>query len=1335
MIASRKIMRGSALPFFSFPPSLLSPYYLPVQCSGHESLFVPSQTGLVCLCVRFLYFKCLNNKLHQLINYVLLILFLFSSLHCFISIMFPSDFSTAHDYLAQMINHSRLVAAHHQATAAAGQSTHGHYNGTAASSDAALMAAAAAYSQAQQEAIFRSPSTGGLFPSGGRKRALSASPFSEVFDLNSMIRNSPNSLNLFNAASRSSSASGSYGHLSAGAISPSLNPHLHHFMRSPVFMPPSFGSNSSLSGQTSAFTPHHHAAAASFFNHHSKRDSEGSLGVFHRETASNVVSSTVDEIGERSRSSRHNGSTVTSNVGMSDNTLSRTMSNGNSRVTARTLSERGDDDRDLEETGDVVIETNCQWVACSREFKTQAELVKHIDDDHIKMNKKAFICEWRECSRDRKPFKAQYMLVVHMRRHTGEKPHKCPFDTCTKAYSRLENLKTHIRSHTGEKPYHCEFPGCQKAFSNASDRAKHQNRTHSNEKPYACKIPGCLKRYTDPSSLRKHVKTVHGPDAYANKKHKGHSSGPPDNDHDTDTRSPAIKPDPESNLSPISSPPATSPSTSSPSEEENMRSPDNSGPSDGIMDAPISDNNVSSTCIGQPSSSIEMTEWLGGGDVDEPESSSDFASPRIPISAAIALGGGGGAEDDEYGRGPSLAFLPGKAKGNIKDRIKSSLKTAKNWIVPNVFGNKLASKPSHGLKNPSKDGRSNLVRQGSCASSVNSFYSSLMESEEVSQATTSSSTSYSTATAPIQSKSSSQMARCSSYDPMILSPRKSAPANGPGCTKQKISASQAHKARHLSQTENLMVQPRSAALSSGISSEGYGSSLSTLNSTTSLTFSTSDQVRPDTGSGSNSTTITVATQIHHPNENVALDECDSDQPIELHPDICLPDDAVQFLDANTDTSSSVPVPVASSTSLQPRPPPPSSASSSSSSQMPNSALPPGPLSPNSTVTQPSPSSISGPSHQSQGLTMLRTPGSNAIQPSPFSPMQVDSPQITRTTEATIHDNSQIIDQKPSASQLSAAASSLAGASGSLVPPPPYNSNPNQSPSNKNSNQHTFPNGSCVAPNAGPRGSGHVEQNYQNQQHHYFQQQQQYYQQQMQNHWHQQHQPQQQFMYPSINHQQHQQQQGHPSTSNNQYSSTASSYYGMVQHHQQQQQTYQTNQDNLQSRTSSQFQRIQDQRVFPTVQQTPGSSSSSSLPLSAPSSSSSTSNNFHPPHIYTPQTADLNNRSSQQVNPYHQMVGNHYYFGGGGDQRTNMGANSYRFETNYNRNPNVVAQSTGPSNNNNNYYPETRTTSSISCRTSSRTGSATNQSNMVVNDMNSTLTSLVEETRFLKMTNN
>ncbi|ELU01846.1 hypothetical protein CAPTEDRAFT_100127 [Capitella teleta] len=186
----------------------------------------------------------------------------------------------------------------------------------------------------------------------------------------------------------------------------------------------------------------------------------------------------------------------------------------------------GDASSRLPQEGEAdFFETNCHWKGCHKEFESQEELVRHINQEHIAANKKLFVCCWEECVREEKPFKAQYMLVVHMRRHTGEKPHKCTFEGCTKAYSRLENLKTHLRSHTGEKPYTCEFPGCMKAFSNASDRAKHQNRTHSNAKPYACKAPGCSKRYTDPSSLRKHVKTVHGPDFYANKKHKGDSYG------------------------------------------------------------------------------------------------------------------------------------------------------------------------------------------------------------------------------------------------------------------------------------------------------------------------------------------------------------------------------------------------------------------------------------------------------------------------------------------------------------------------------------------------------------------------------------------------------------------------------------------------------------------------------------------------------------------------------------------------------------------------------------------------------------------------------------------
>ncbi|CAB1347076.1 unnamed protein product [Coregonus sp. 'balchen'] len=315
-----------------------------------------------------------------------------------------------------------------------------------------------------------------LTPRLNRKRALSISPLSDAsIDLQTMIRTSPNSLVAYINNSRSSSAaSSSYGHLSVSGISPSFTfPHPINAMAYQQLLNQqrglsAFGHTPPLIQPSFAARQHAHAIAASALN-----------------TTLNTSSSESNQ-----------------NAG-GDPAVSSTV---NPMITKR------------------------------HKVKTEAEgprsispCSQHINNDHIHGEKKEFVCRWDECSREQKPFKAQYMLVVHMRRHTGEKPHKCTFEGCCKAYSRLENLKTHLRSHTGEKPYVCEHEGCNKAFSNASDRAKHQNRTHSNEKPYICKIPGCTKRYTDPSSLRKHVKTVHGPEAHVTKKQRGDvpPRGPP----------------------------------------------------------------------------------------------------------------------------------------------------------------------------------------------------------------------------------------------------------------------------------------------------------------------------------------------------------------------------------------------------------------------------------------------------------------------------------------------------------------------------------------------------------------------------------------------------------------------------------------------------------------------------------------------------------------------------------------------------------------------------------------------------------------------------------------
>uniref|UniRef100_A0A4W5NEZ0 GLI family zinc finger 3 n=1 Tax=Hucho hucho TaxID=62062 RepID=A0A4W5NEZ0_9TELE len=376
------------------------------------------------------------------------------------------------------------------------------------------------YLQAMESSRFPSPR---LTARPSRKRALPISPLSEhSFDLQTMIRSSPNSLvTILNNSRSSSSTNGSYGHLSAGAISPALSfaypptpvalqMHQQLLGRQPGMVGSAFGHSPPLIHPSPAFAtqrpvpgippPGLTPSERSVISNDSSQT---------KPTSESAVSSTGDPMHHKRSKIKPDEELLSPGaVCCQDHPDGMTL-----------VKEEGDKD-DSKQEPEVVYETNCHWESCHREFDTQEQLVHHINNDHIHGEKKEFVCHWDECSREQKPFKAQYMLVVHMRRHTGEKPHRCTFEGCPKAYSRLENLKTHLRSHTGEKPYVCEHEGCNKAFSNASDRAKHQNRTHSNEKPYVCKIPGCTKRYTDPSSLRKHVKTVHGPEAHVTKKQR-----------------------------------------------------------------------------------------------------------------------------------------------------------------------------------------------------------------------------------------------------------------------------------------------------------------------------------------------------------------------------------------------------------------------------------------------------------------------------------------------------------------------------------------------------------------------------------------------------------------------------------------------------------------------------------------------------------------------------------------------------------------------------------------------------------------------------------------------
>lgn len=129
---------------------------------------------------------------------------------------------------------------------------------------------------------------------------------------------------------------------------------------------------------------------------------------------------------------------------------------------------------------------------CKKSFKSRSGLYNHTTTNHTK--KFRFCCEI--CGQG---YANQSRLEEHRSSHTKEQLHVC--DVCGKKFSSRGTYWIHRKWHFDPLPYRCS--DCGQLFKHSSLLSLHKKRKHTGERPFKC--PYCILTFNVSGTFKRHL--------------------------------------------------------------------------------------------------------------------------------------------------------------------------------------------------------------------------------------------------------------------------------------------------------------------------------------------------------------------------------------------------------------------------------------------------------------------------------------------------------------------------------------------------------------------------------------------------------------------------------------------------------------------------------------------------------------------------------------------------------------------------------------------------------------------------------------------------------------